>query len=111
MNLEVIGRHITVTPEVRDFVSKRADKLERFFDRVHRLKVVLSVEGAAHQAELVAHLVRGDTVIAKAAGSDVYTAVEVAADKLEHQLKKYKEKLRDHRPRVEPVGGEVEPEE
>lgn len=111
MNLEVIGRHIDVTSEVRDFVSKRADKLGRFFDRVHSLKVVLGVEGAMHHAEFVAHLIKGEMVIAKAVGSDVYNAVEVAADKLENQLKKYKEKLRDHRARPEQAGGpEEEPE-
>jgi putative sigma-54 modulation protein len=97
LNLEVIGRHTEVTPDIRDYAGKRVDKLLKFFDRIHSLRVIVSVERANHLAEFIAHLVKGDMVVAKAAAVDVYTAIDAAADKLENQLKRYKERLREHR--------------
>ena len=109
MDFEVIGRRVDITPEVRDFLAKRVEKLRRLFDRTHALKVVLVAEGSVHTAEFVAHLVKSDTVVSKGSDADLYTAIEVASDRLEHQLRKYKEKLRDHRPRSEEQGGEEVP--
>jgi len=101
LNLEIIGRHVEITPDVREFVAQRVEKLGKFFDRVHSLKVVIAVEGTNHRAEFVAHLVKSDTVVSRGSAADVYGAVEIAADKLEHQLRRYKEKLRNHRAKQE----------
>ena len=97
MNLEVIGRHTEVTADIREFAGKRADKLQKFFDRIHSLRVIVGSEGAGHHAEFVAHLVKGDMVVAKADAQDIYESIEAAAERLEHQLRKYKERLRNHR--------------
>lgn len=111
MNLEVIGRHIDVTAEIRDVVTRRAEKLEKFFDRIHGLRVIIAAEGSNNQVEFVAHLVKSDMVVAKAAAADLYTAIESAAEKLEHQLRRYKEKLRDHRAKGEEPAAPELPEE
>ena len=105
LNLEVIGQHVDITPAVRESVARRADKLQKFFDRIHGLRVIIGEEGTSHQAEFVAHLVKSDTVVAKATGQDLFATIDAAADKLEHQLRRYKERLREHRPKGDETTG------
>ena len=97
MEFEIIGRHVEVTDPVRDYLTERRDKLAKFFDRIHSLKIVIAAEGANHTAEFIAHLVKGEMVVAKGAAPDLFTAIEQCADKMEQQLRRFKDRLREHR--------------
>lgn len=97
----MIGRHIEVTDPVKAYLTERRDKLNRFFDRVHSLKIIISHDGANHTAEFIAHLVKGEMVVARGAAPDLFAAIDQASDRMEAQLRRYKEKLREHRPRPE----------
>lgn len=86
---------------MKTYVDSRLGKLPKFFGRIHGLKAVLVLEGDIYQAELVANLVKGDIIVAKAAERDIYAAVDSACDKLESQLRRYKDRLREHRVKTE----------
>ncbi len=107
MDFEIIGRHVNVTQEIKDYTDARLEKLPRFFGRIHGLKAIYDVEGDDIQVEFIAHLVKGDTVVAKASDRDTYVAIDMACDKLETQLRRYKDKLREHR--AKPVAEEAPP--
>jgi putative sigma-54 modulation protein len=59
--------------------------------------VVLSLEKHRHQAEITLNT-NGITVNAKDVTEDMYAAIDLAVDKLERQVKKHKEKIKDHKP-------------
>jgi len=101
----MIGRHVDLTDPVKAYLTERGDRLAKFFDRIHSLKAIISVEGANNVVEFVAHLVKADTVVSRGAAPDLYTAIEEAANKMEEQLRRYKEKLRGHRAKGEEAGG------
>ena len=97
MEFEIIGRHTEVTEPVKQYVAEKRDKLSKFFDRIHSLKVIISAEGANLTAEFLAHLVKSDMVVARGSATDLFAAIDQASDKMEAQLRKYKGKLREHR--------------
>lgn len=107
MEHDIVGRHVEISDRVKDYLAEKSERLQKFFDRIHSLKVIISVDGGNHAVELVAHLVKADMVVAKAAATDLVAAIDQAHDKMEAQLRKYKGKLQEHRPRAE----EVEPVE
>ena len=111
MEFEIIGRHFDVTSEIKSHVDSRLSKLPKFFGRIHGLRAILALDGDVYQAEFIANLVKGDTVVAKARERDVYVAVDAACDKLESQFRRYKDKLREHRVRVEAEEGVSAPVE
>ena len=82
---------------MKDYARQKAERLARHFDRVVRLHVTLSVENDAEIAEFVASVTRHRVLVAKEKGADMYAAIDVAADKLDRQVRRFKEKLRDHR--------------
>jgi putative sigma-54 modulation protein len=95
MQLTVTGHHIEITPALRDYVTSKMERLGRHFDRVTNLHVVLSVEKLRQKAEATLH-VSGADLHANAEHEDMYAAIDALSDKLDRQIKKYKEKLKDH---------------
>ena len=95
MQINLTGQHLDITPALRDYVNEKIDRLERHFDNVTDMHVVLSVEKLRHKAEATMHIAGGN-LFADAVEEDMYAAIDALIDKLDRQVKKHKEKLTDH---------------
>ncbi|AMO38416.1 ribosome hibernation-promoting factor [Thauera humireducens] len=95
MNLNITGRHVEVTPAIRDYVSTKLDRVIRHFDNVTSVAVILSVEKLKQKAEVTLH-VRGKDLFVESDDADMYAAIDSMADKLDRQVQKYKQKMADH---------------
>lgn len=98
MQLKLTGHHIDITPALRDRVSEKVTRLQRHFDHLTHIHVILTVEKLRHKAEATIN-VPGETLFAEAVEDDMYAAIDILVDKLDRQVKKFKEKLTDHRAR------------
>ncbi len=95
MNLNITGRHVEVTPAIRDYVNAKLDRVIRHFDNVTSVAVILSVEKLLQKAEVTLH-VRGKDIYVESEESDLYAAIDAMSDKLDRQVQKYKQKQSDH---------------
>lgn len=95
MNLTVTGHHVDVTQSMRNYVTEKMDRLERHFDNVSNVHVILSVEKLRQKAEATIK-VRGATLYADTTDADMYAAIDILTDKLDRQIIKHKEKTKDH---------------
>lgn len=95
MQIILTGHHVEITDALRQYVSSKMERLERHFDNVTDLHVVLSVEKLRQKAEATLHL-SGNNLHADAIDEDMYAAIDALADKLDRQVKKHKEKVTDH---------------
>lgn len=98
MQLNLTGHHIDITEALRNRVSTKVAKVERHFDHLTNVNVILTVEKLRHKAEATVN-VPGETLFAESVEDDMYTAIDTLADKLDRQVKKFKEKLTDHHAR------------
>ncbi len=98
MQLSVTGQQIDVTDSLRMYVSNKIDKIERHFDLVSDVHCILKVEKLRHTAEATVK-VNGGTIFADSTEADMYAAIDGLVDKLDRQVRKYKEKLVDHHAR------------
>jgi len=96
MNLNLTGVHLEITPAIRAYVLAKLDRVNRHFDHVIDVNVVLSVDKLRHIVEANVH-VRGKEIHAQAIEPDMYAAIDALADKLDRQVLKYKEKMSAHR--------------
>lgn len=96
MQINVTGHHVDVSPAMHTYVLNKIERLERHFDHVTNVHVILSVEKVRHKAEATFHI-SGGNLYAECEGGDMYAAIDALADKLDRQIKKHKEKLTDHR--------------
>jgi putative sigma-54 modulation protein len=108
---------MSVPRELRGYVEHIADRLRHFFDGITSLHLSLRAEKERRVAELVVNVSHGAPVVAKATTNNLYAAIHMAAEKVETQLRKHKDKIRDHRPReadkgtVSPAGEEPQSSE
>jgi len=96
MQISVTGHHIEVTEPLKNYVESKFERLERHFDHVTDVHVILSVEKLIQKAEATVQ-VSGATLFAEDHQEDMYAAIDSLIDKLDRQIKKHKEKLKDHR--------------
>lgn len=94
MQINISGHHVDVTPALRDYVNTKLERLSRHFDQITNTHVVLTVEKSRQRADATIH-VSGADLAASAESEDMYAAIDFLADKLDRQLIKHKEKVRD----------------
>lgn len=91
MNLNLTGRHLEITPAIREHVLSKLDKMKRHFDNVIDINVILSVDKLLQKAEANVH-VSGKTIFAETEDSNLYVAIDTLVDSLDRQVLKHKEK-------------------
>lgn len=95
MNLNITGRHLEITPAIRDYVKNKMSRVARHFDNVIDTQVMLSIERLKHTAEVTMRL-RGKDIHCEASDENLYAAIDLLSDKIDRQVLKYKNKLQDH---------------
>jgi putative sigma-54 modulation protein len=95
MQLEISGHGVEVTKPLREYATEKLQKVERHFDHVTNVHVVLGVEKLQHKAEATINSTQKQ-IHAQAEASDMYAAIDLLSDKLDSQIRKHKEKLTDH---------------
>ncbi|TEA78323.1 ribosome hibernation-promoting factor, HPF/YfiA family [Allopusillimonas ginsengisoli] len=95
MNLSISGRHLEVTPAIREYVLNKMARVLRHFDNVIDTQVILSVERLRHTADVTMR-VRGKDIHCQAVDENLYAAIDLLADKLDRQVIKYKNKSQDY---------------
>ncbi len=95
MQINITGHHVKVTSSLKDYVEKKFERLTRHFDHVINIHVILNVEKLIHRAEASLQ-VSGNKIFADASNESMYAAVDSLVDKLDRQIVKHKEKLKDH---------------
>ena len=98
MQLNVSGHHVEITEAMRGYVESKIERLERHFDMVSDVHCILTVEKLRHKAEAKVK-VNGGTIYADSTEEDMYAAIDGLVDKLDRRVRKYKEKMVDHRAR------------
>lgn len=97
MTLKITGRHMDVTPALRNYVETRMSRLDRYGLNVGSLQVILGVEKLQHKAE-VTGIVSGKRVQAKITTSEMYATIDALVDRVDAQFRKLKERLVSHKP-------------
>lgn len=95
MQLNLTGHHVEITDSLRDYVDTKFTKLERHFDHINNVHVILNVEKLSQKAEATVHL-NGGEVFATSEHTDMYAAIDSLVDKLDRQVIKHKEKIQRH---------------
>jgi putative sigma-54 modulation protein len=71
-------------------------KISRHFDHVISANVVLTVERRMHEAEVTVHA-PGRSLFANHSADDMYAAIDGLVDKIDRRVRRYKEKLTEHK--------------
>lgn len=95
MQLNLTGHHLEITDALNNYVASKLERLERHFDHVTNVHVILSVEKTRQKAEATINITGGQ-LFADSEDDDMYAAIDALVDKLDRQIRKHKEKVTDH---------------
>lgn len=101
MHIKISGHHITVTPAIEASILEKFARVERHFDHINSMQVVLSLDNhhsdcshkgqLNHKAEAILR-VPGAELFAQAYADDMYASIAMLSEKLDRQVKRHKER-------------------
>lgn len=94
MKYTIRGQKLEVTDSIRDYAISKIDKMEKYFENPDEVsvKVVFSIRGREQKVEITINSINFD-LRSEVSHSDMYAAIDLAVDKLEQQMRKFKSKL------------------
>jgi len=111
MHITVTGKQIDVGDALRRHTQAAVEDIaEKYFGNALEAHVVFSREAHLIQCDLQVHVGRGILVRSEADANEAYAAFDIAAERIDKRLRRYKRRLRDHhahdkeRERAEPLG-------
>ena len=95
--VSITERHTSAGEDVKNYAREKAGKLTRFYDRIAAIDVILDGAQDQERVEMIVRVHGADNFIAREANGDFYAGVDVVVDRLERQLRNFKEKLRNRK--------------
>jgi putative sigma-54 modulation protein len=94
MQVHITGRHVEITDGIRDHIYGKVDRTLADFPHVEDVRIVLDLQKREHFTEV---LVQGKNmhVEGKSSTENMYTSIDEALDKAEHQMRKLRQKVQD----------------
>ena len=100
MKIIISGKQLKVTDAIRKYAEEKINKISKYSDAITEVDVVLAVEdtkseGSVHKADGLV-FASGTKIKIEAENKDLYAAIDELSDRLERQVRKYKEKQKDY---------------
>lgn len=96
MQITVTFRHMDTAHGLRNYVEEKVARVKKYINRPIEANVILSLEKHRHIAEI--SIIANRVVInGKEEAGDMYSSIDLVMDKIERQLRKYKERLKKHK--------------
>jgi len=116
VQVEITCRHGSIGPDFQEYITRKSEKLLTYFERVTSIRVTISFQADRTTVEILVDAEhKHDFVTSQEGASDaVHASFDLCLAKMEQQIRKYKEKVQDHRrdkPLNEMVGDGISDEE
>ncbi len=105
MQITVSMRRGLLSPEMEQYVHKKCSRLTRIFQRIEQIEVTVDTCSDDVCVELIVHAEHKSDIVSRTEASDFFAAVDAAVHKMEEQLRRYKERIQQHRGRT-PASGQ-----
>lgn len=97
MQVTISVRHGNLGEPLQQYIRDKAERLLRFFERLTAIAVTVDLQQEQPEVEVVVSAEHRHDFVARDRGLDVIAAVDQVVQKMEQQLRKYKERIQDHR--------------
>jgi putative sigma-54 modulation protein len=97
VQIKISARHGHLSEATQQFIRDKAEKLLHFFQRLTMIEVTVDLKEDQKVVEFVVSAEHKHDFVARERNNDILAAVDLVLDKLEGQLRRYKEKIQDRR--------------
>jgi len=103
MHFSITFRHMETSESLREYAVEKLQKIRKYFPDPIQAHVVLSTEKHHHHADVNITLHNGIGLKGSETTEDMYSSIDLVMAKLERQVRKYKERIRTHKPVTMPA--------
>ena len=100
MDITVTFRHVDSTESLKEYAEEKLSKIDKYFDYPIEAHIVLTAEKFRRMADVTLN-VNGAVIKADEETEDMYSAIDQVMDKIEIQVKRYRDKIRNRRSKSE----------
>ena len=100
MQITTTFRHIEPSDALKAYAEEKLERVRKYIDEPITAQVFLAVEKIRHSVDITI-TAKGITIKASEETNDMYAAIDMVLDKIERQLQRYKERLKEHKPSAE----------
>lgn len=97
MQITTTFRHLEPSDALKSYAEEKLERIKKYIDEPMVAQVFMTVEKIRHCAEVTLNA-KGITIKASEETNDMYAAIDAVVDKIERQLRRYKERIKDHKP-------------
>jgi len=106
MQITTTFRHLDPSDPLKSYAEEKLERVNKYIDEPVVAQVFMTVEKIRHCAE-VTITAKGITIKASEETNDMYSAIDAVVDKIERQLRRYKERIKNHKPASESLDRQV----
>jgi len=106
MQITTTFRHLDPSDALKSYAEEKLERVNKYIDEPVVAQVFMTVEKIRHCAE-VTLTAKGITIKASEETNDMYSAIDAVVDKIERQLRRYKERIKYHKPTSESLDRQV----
>ncbi len=107
MQVTTTFRHMEQSEALKSYAEEKLDRVAKYIDEPVSVQVYFAVEKKIRHIVEIVISAKGVNTKASEATNDMYAAVDSVIDKIERQLKRYKEKIKDHKPSGDEHGRQI----
>jgi putative sigma-54 modulation protein len=97
MRIDVTARHLELTDAISDYAEKKAERLNKYYDRIQSIEIVFDQPDREFVVEMHVNVEHHDAFVGREKGDDLYGCIDVVLDKVARQLSEHKERVKDHK--------------
>jgi putative sigma-54 modulation protein len=107
VQVAIACRHGSIKPDLNEYIRSKSEKLLTYFERVTAIQVTLDFDHENVRVEILVDAEHKHNFVARAEGGEAGATFDQSLHKMEQQIRKYKEKVQDHR-RDQPLNEALE---
>jgi len=107
MQVTTTFRQMERSDALKSYAEEKLDRVSKYIDEPINAQVYFSVEKKIRHIVEIVIGAKGINTKASEASNDMYASIDAVIDKIERQLKRYKEKLKDHKPAADDRGQQI----
>ena len=96
MQVNISTRHGDISDTTKEKIIQKVEKIQRFFERLTSVDVTVDLDKADEpNIEIIVRSEKRDEFVASYRSNDMFGSLDQVMSKLEQQIKKHKEKLKE----------------
>jgi putative sigma-54 modulation protein len=96
MQTSITARHFELTDQLKDYINRKVEKLERYSHYIMNMELILTKGSPLEEVEGKVHL-KHELLSARAQSKDLLLGISEVLEKLLTQMKRHDEKMRDRK--------------